>query len=220
MSHMVCPQCQGDFFVATAGMNCPNCGIWMEGEKSSPSTPKEVTDEERASLLDDDRKLKTWDSIDDFQLMVDGKSGDMMLEVEMIRILTRAFRLWQDRQLKYGRGNIARTGAVGCYIRCEDKLARLNGVYVKGRKDMPDESISDSWLDLLNYAMMGYASHHNIWPGLEQTGWYGETNALSGTQERLRTKPRVTPRADRGTGENGGSSPTSSLPNPVGGNGG
>lgn len=32
MSRMVCSKCQGEFYVDTPGMNCPNCSIWLEGE--------------------------------------------------------------------------------------------------------------------------------------------------------------------------------------------
>jgi len=75
-----------------------------------------------------------------------------------------AYRIWCDRQAKYGPSNIAITGALGCYVRSQDKLARLSMVYKNGTKDTPDESIEDSWLDLLNYAMMGYLCHKGQWP--------------------------------------------------------
>ena len=87
------------------------------------------------------------------------------LETRVQYVQGIAFKLWQDRQAKYGPTNIAITGALGCYVRSQDKLARLSRVYKEGAKDMPDESISDSWLDLMNYAMMGYMCENGLWPG-------------------------------------------------------
>lgn len=86
------------------------------------------------------------------------------LEVRVLGVQEQAYELWKDRQRKYGCTNISRTGALGCYVRGMDKLARLGHVYRDGAKDMPDESISDSWLDLMNYAMMGYMCHNGLWP--------------------------------------------------------
>jgi len=185
MSRFTCPQCQGEFYVDTAGMNCPNCKVWMEGEKFSPSPQptQEPTDEERAIWTKEGAQLLSTYGPHNFQVMVDGSSGDIILECAVVDVMTKAFKLWQDRQRKYGRGNIARTGAMGCYIRAEDKMSRLRRVYIQGKGDMPDESINDTWLDLLNYAMMGYMCTNNLWPGLESADWYGETNAIPGTKK-------------------------------------
>jgi hypothetical protein len=211
MAAFHCDKCSGDFYVDTAGMNCPNCGIWLEGAQSAPpffcdhanenpmicrcpencyckthtcKVTKEPTDEERAALLDDGPVL-LWSEP---AVHVTGESGDRELEKKVVEVFRIAFQLWQSRQKKYGRGNIARTGSLGCYIRSEDKMARLRGVYVQRKGDMPDESISDSWLDLVNYAVMGYMCHHKLWPGLEQADWYGETNVLRPNID-VRTQP-------------------------------
>lgn len=88
----------------------------------------------------------------------------MPLEEDMKKIQAEAMKLWRSRQEKYGPTNIGRTGALGCYVRSNDKLARLHNVYMMGVGNMPDESIEDSWLDLMNYAMMGLACHRGVWP--------------------------------------------------------
>lgn len=88
---------------------------------------------------------------------------DNSRENRVRKVMEKAFELWKDRQTKYGPSNIAATGAMGCYVRSVDKLARLKGVYLHGKTDTPDETISDSWLDLINYAVMGYMCHHDDW---------------------------------------------------------
>lgn len=98
--------------------------------------------------------------------LADGASGNRALEEAVLRRSIRAYRLWQERQLKYGEGNIARHGALGCLIRDTDKTARLEEFYLHGRKDnMPDESVVDSWLDKVNYALMGLICFEGDWPG-------------------------------------------------------
>lgn len=97
-------------------------------------------------------------------LELNGSSGNVALEAEVAVRMQRAFNLWKERQRKYGVTNIARTGALGCYVRCEDKLARLSRVYVEGAGEMPDETIKDSWLDVVNYAIMGLMNHEGAWP--------------------------------------------------------
>lgn len=88
------------------------------------------------------------------------------LELDVRMVMNMALALWKDRQAKYGPRNIAATGALGCYVRANDKLARLGRVYLEGKRtEMSDESINDSWLDLLNYALMGYMCENNLWPG-------------------------------------------------------
>lgn len=90
---------------------------------------------------------------------------EQVLRGHVVDTFNKAFAIWEQRQQKYGPSNISTTGALGCYVRSQDKLARLGRVYKDGVKDMPDESVNDSWLDLVNYAVMGYMCHNNLWPG-------------------------------------------------------
>lgn len=99
--------------------------------------------------------------------LVDGSSGDKALELRVINVLERAFLLWKARHKKYGRGNISRHGAVGCLVRCDDKLARLGHFYETRATTSEDESVEDSWLDALNYCAMGLLCEQGKWPGLE-----------------------------------------------------
>ncbi len=95
---------------------------------------------------------------------VQGESGDTTCELAVLASMAIAFDIWQARHRKYGRGNISATGAQGCAVRAQDKVSRLLHAYATGSTDTPDESIGDSWVDLLNYAAMGYACHKGEWP--------------------------------------------------------
>lgn len=95
---------------------------------------------------------------------VPGTAGDPVLEERVLRAYMLAFSIWMSRQRKYGRLNIAATGAPGCFVRALDKLSRLRQVYVNNNKDdFTDETLEDTWLDLLNYAAMGYLCHKGQW---------------------------------------------------------
>lgn len=100
------------------------------------------------------------------QGLVNGQSGDRDLEEVVAAAFVRCFRLWQQRQRKYGRGNISRHGALGCLIRDTDKTARLERYYLEGKKEeLSDESVVDSWMDKVNYALMGLVCFEKNWPG-------------------------------------------------------
>lgn len=99
-----------------------------------------------------------------------GASGDPEMEQKMFIVFLAAWQLWQERQRKYGRANIAKHGALGCAVRMSDKLARLDRYYVEGKRgEMPDETVLDSWLDVANYALMGAACLQKLWPGSPET---------------------------------------------------
>ena len=90
-----------------------------------------------------------------------GASGDPILEDKMIAVLAECYQLWCERHRKYGRLNISKFGEYGCLVRASDKLERLiNSRHV----DFQDESIEDSWKDLLNYAAMALLCRWGQWP--------------------------------------------------------
>ena len=104
-------------------------------------------------------------------LCPNGASGNETLECHILTVLAEAYQLWQQRQKKYGVTNIARTGAVGCYVRLEDKVSRLHNYYVLNNKEaFGDESIEDTWLDAINYPVMGLLDHRGLWPKDNKTG--------------------------------------------------
>lgn len=68
--------------------------------------------------------------------------------------LRRVVELIASKQHDYGHGNIAKFGNHGLVIRLHDKYARLENLVAKGGK-AKNESIQDSWDDILGYAIIG-----------------------------------------------------------------
>ena len=99
-------------------------------------------------------------------LEVDGTSGDENLEGIMADAFKEIYNLWKERQAKYGPGNIAAFGEIGCVVRGYDKMARLRHALLEGKGASADaiDSIEDSWKDLTNYAVMGLVSRRGLWP--------------------------------------------------------
>lgn len=58
-----------------------------------------------------------------------------------------------SKQADYGHGNILAFGDIGICVRMSDKIARIKNL--RGKKEAKNESLLDSWLDLLGYAVIG-----------------------------------------------------------------
>jgi hypothetical protein len=72
---------------------------------------------------------------------------------------TEAFKanlvdLWCSKQNDYGHGNILKFGSHGIVVRMSDKIERLKNLEAKGASPA-NESVMDSWRDLLGYAVIG-----------------------------------------------------------------
>lgn len=101
-------------------------------------------------------------------LNIDGTSGFRELEVEVASVMREYLELWKKKQKSYGPGNIAKFGELGCLIRSTDKIERLrNMIYLNRKNPLADESVEDTWLDLMGYALMGLMCHRGRWPGVE-----------------------------------------------------
>ena len=93
----------------------------------------------------------------------------------MAEFYVRAERIMQDRQAKYGPGNVTSQGLYGIATRLSaDKVARLmkalNGRVVEGRvildpvpDDFSDESFDDTLFDIANYALIAWMLRHDYW---------------------------------------------------------
>ena len=102
----------------------------------------------------------------DVTLFVDGSSGAPELERNIADLMSKAFNIWKQRQRKYGTGNISRRGPVGILVRLDDKAARLDRVFVDGvGGSEADETVEDTCLDIVNYALMVNLCHQGKWPG-------------------------------------------------------
>lgn len=96
-------------------------------------------------------------------LNVDGNSGDENLEREMAKIFRETFELWKLKQKHYSSDNIAEQGIAGIYGKMVDKKARFKQ-YLMESSELPDETIEDTWKDMINYAAMCIALNRNLWP--------------------------------------------------------
>ena len=69
-----------------------------------------------------------------------------------------------NKQLDYGPGNIAMTGVYGLAVRLSDKVARLLNLSAGGRSPrVRDESLRDTFEDVLNYAVFGIMLLNDEW---------------------------------------------------------
>jgi hypothetical protein len=107
--------------------------------------------------------------LEDFIELADGQSGDVMVEKAFLTQVFSAWKVFQERQKKYGRGNIAKFGQRGVMVRVSDKVERLinllarvgSGVITDNFKD---ESVADTWLDIANYGLIGMMCYAGTWP--------------------------------------------------------
>ncbi len=88
------------------------------------------------------------------------------------RIFQDQYAIMVRKQHDYGPGNIAAFGELGVLVRLSDKFERLKHLLVTQdaagrvvpRTDAPaNESIEDSYRDLLNYALIALMVRQGLW---------------------------------------------------------
>lgn len=87
-------------------------------------------------------------------------------ELDVWEVLERAGQLLLSKHADYGPTNISNApgGALnGLRVRMHDKMARINHLLDNG-KDPQHESLSDSFIDLLNYSAIALLVLENKWP--------------------------------------------------------
>lgn len=107
-------------------------------------------------------------SLNKWEELAQGESGDIKLEKAWLRYAARIFHLFCQKQASYGPHNIAKFGERGVIIRANDKLERLINLRF-GDKENPleDETIEDTWMDLADYGIIGLLCHAGEWPFVE-----------------------------------------------------
>ncbi len=87
----------------------------------------------------------------------------------LARVMNRVYRVLADRQTKYGYDNINAYGELGLKVRLGDKLARLRNSDV----DHPDESVDDTWTDVVGYSAIALMVRLGWWnlPREEERSW-------------------------------------------------
>jgi hypothetical protein len=84
--------------------------------------------------------------------------------LEALKIAHENVQLLDKKHLDYGPGNISSFGEIGLLVRCNDKIERLKNLWNTGRlHDPANESVSDSWLDLCNYAIIAQLVRKELW---------------------------------------------------------
>ncbi len=74
----------------------------------------------------------------------------------------KCLKLLDEKQKMYGMSNIEWLGEYGINLRVGEKAARIK--YLMDQKFNPDtESLEDSWMDIVNLALIGYMKHNNLW---------------------------------------------------------
>lgn len=68
-----------------------------------------------------------------------------------------------EKQIRYGRDNIATTGMLGIAVRLVDKAARLYHLAAHPEVDPGGESLMDTLRDTVGYGLIGLAVEEGRW---------------------------------------------------------
>ena len=89
------------------------------------------------------------------------------LILDFFDVLLNALAVFKYKQYDYGPGNIAGFGEVGVLVRLNDKIERLKNLMLNN-KEVNNESVYDTWLDIANYGLIGLMCKENLWPNVNQ----------------------------------------------------
>jgi hypothetical protein len=105
--------------------------------------------------------------------------------------------LWCSKQADYGHGNITRFGDLGVIVRMSDKVERLKNLDKTGAA-ANNESVMDSWRDLLGYAVIGMMLEMDLFhlPLVDTLGEWEWSAPWPDTLEELTPSPLVAHRHD------------------------
>lgn len=84
-------------------------------------------------------------------------------------LVAECVAVMRERGRKYGPGNIAEWGELGVLVRLSDKMARLREMQKNVASDFLDESVEDTYIDIINYGLIALAWRRGLWPGSEKT---------------------------------------------------
>lgn len=110
---------------------------------------------------------------DDTQPELPGVNWDEPFSAESLGITTELGRgalkvfikcavLLDEKNRDYGPGNISAFGERGVIVRVNDKIERLKTL-VWGDQHPNHEKVSDTWMDLANYGVIGLMCHTGAW---------------------------------------------------------
>lgn len=89
-------------------------------------------------------------AIDELIIQIEHKLKNENYARELLKDLRK---ILIAKQFDYGHGNILKFGEFGVLVRVNDKIERLKTLIAKN-KNPKNESIDDSWLDMINYGII------------------------------------------------------------------
>lgn len=93
-------------------------------------------------------------------------AGDLGIQTELgtrcFKALCEAAILLDKKNRDYGPGNISAFGEKGVIVRLNDKIERLKTLVWNDRSP-EHEKVSDTWLDVTNYGIIGLLCHRGEW---------------------------------------------------------
>ena len=99
------------------------------------------------------------------ELKIDGSSTNVQFERDLAGGLVEAFELCKRKQASYGPGNIYWLGMRGVFVRVWDKVQRLMRLVWHGMANpLQDETIEDTWRDILNYSAIAIMLKRGVFP--------------------------------------------------------
>lgn len=81
---------------------------------------------------------------------------------ELQNVLKEIEALLKRKNEMYGDENITKIGQEGIIVRLDEKLERLKHLS-KVRKDPPEETIEDTWKDIVGYGIIGIMLKRKKW---------------------------------------------------------
>ena len=90
---------------------------------------------------------------------------DQATSEEIKKIFDKAYTLFCAKHDSYGPGNIAEFGSKGVFIRMSDKMKRLKRLVWQSKNNpLKNESVEDTYLDIINYAAISMVCLMGKWP--------------------------------------------------------
>jgi len=81
---------------------------------------------------------------------------------EMNKIFNEMSDLLKRKNEMYGDENIVKIGEEGIIIRITEKIERLKHL-IKNKTNPPEETIEDTWKDIIGYGTIGLMLKRNKW---------------------------------------------------------
>ena len=106
---------------------------------------------------------------------MDGEQPKTNIDISLITIAgNQAFlnaldcvKLLDAKQLDYGPLNISSEGLLGLKTRLVDKIFRLKNL-LESNREPHNESLADTFQDIVNYGLIGQQLIENTWPTTEK----------------------------------------------------